>query len=164
MFRTKMLLICLAFLLVFIPYSVKADCDACSPDKCEECGCELKDGKCVYANFDPDGLKSCGNHTLTRIPSIIPKLTSIVYTIIQIAVPVLLVLFGSMDLIKGVIAAKEDEIKKGQQTLIQRLIIGALVFFVFVIVKFLVSVVADDNDRKTGVLGCAECFIEGKCD
>ena len=63
----------------------------------------------------------------------IPSTVHTIVLIIKIAVPVLLVIFGSIDLLKGVIAAKEDEIKKGQQVFIKRLIAGALVFFVFVV-------------------------------
>lgn len=81
----------------------------------------------------------------------------LVVLIIQIAVPVLLVVFGMMDLTKAVIAGKEDEIKKAQMIFVKRLIAGALVFFVFVIVKMLVSFVADDD----GIMNCANCFLNG---
>ena len=73
-------------------------------------------------------------------------------------VPVILVLFGMIDLMKAVIAGKEDEIKKNQMTFVKRLIAAALVFFVFVIVKLLVSFVADDS---TKIMNCVNCFING---
>ena len=57
---------------------------------------------------------------------------------------------------------EEDEIKKGQQAFVKRLIYAALVFFVLVIVKVLISAVADSSGSK--ILECAECFLEGKCD
>lgn len=161
MLKNKILLVFVAFLLVFLPYSVKADCNTCDPSKCEECGCVLKSDKCVYANYESD-YKSCGNKSLEKIPSILPKITSVAYTIIKIAVPILLVVFGSLDLVKGIMAAKDDDIKKGQQILIKRLIAGALVFFVFVVVQFAVSILADSN--KNTIIDCARCFIEGRCD
>ena len=102
---------------------------------------------------------SCGN--ITGIPKKIPELTSLAITIIQIAVPVILVVVGSLDLFKGVTAGKEDEIKKGQQTFIKRLVIGALIFFIIVIVKFLVSVVASGSD--TNIIECIDCFLSEKC-
>ncbi|MDD2377915.1 MAG: hypothetical protein PHD10_00760 [Bacilli bacterium] len=77
--------------------------------------------------------------------------------IIQIGVPILLVIWGMLDLGKAVVAQKEDEIKKGQQTFVKRLIAAAIVFFVIVIVKFVVSLVAGDdvsgNDCITQILG-----------
>lgn len=91
-----------------------------------------------------------------------PKIPNTVHTVIlviQIAVPVLLVIFGMMDLFKGITAQKEDEIKKGQQLFIKRLISAALIFFVIVIVKLLVSFAAG-GDSKT-IMDCANCFING---
>ena len=40
----------------------------------------------------------------------IPNLVSTIVTVIKIVVPVLLVIFGMIDLVKGVIAQKDDEI------------------------------------------------------
>lgn len=102
---------------------------------------------------------SCGN--VTDIPKIMPKLTSLAITIVQIAVPVILVLMGSLDLFKGITAGKEDEMKKGQQMFIKRLIVGAVIFFIVVIVKFLVSVVADTNVNN--IVDCIDCFVSNDC-
>ena len=63
-----------------------------------------------------------------------------------------------IDLMKAVIAQKEDEIKKAQMTFVKRLIAGALVFFVIVIVKMLISFVADDSKN---IMNCVNCFING---
>jgi hypothetical protein len=80
---------------------------------------------------------------------------------IQIAVPVILVIFGMIDLMKGVMAQKEDEIKKGQQTLTKRVIAALLVYFVVAITKFAISAVSNDKN----IINCANCFINGssKC-
>ena len=114
-----------------------------------------------YNNYSP-GTASCGDNLLTGIPNMIPKVVSIVYTIIQVAVPVILVVMGSLDLFKGITAGKEDEMKKGQQMFIKRLIAAALIFFVFVIVKVVISFVAEGD--STAIMECAECFINNKCD
>jgi len=93
--------------------------------------------------------------------SIDTKIADAVHTIIlaiQIAVPVVLVIFGSLDLFKGIIASKEDEIKKGQQTFIKRLIAAAIIFFVVAIVKIIVSLVADDSNK---IMPCVNCFLNG---
>lgn len=88
----------------------------------------------------------------------IAKTVHIVVLVIQIVVPVLLVVFGMIDLIKAVISGKDDEIKKNQMTFVKRLIAAAIVFFVFVIVKLLVSFVADDSKN---MMNCVNCFING---
>lgn len=116
----------------------------------------------TYNNYDKDGIVSCGSNLVSGIPVLIPKVVKIGYTIIQVAVPILLVVMGSLDLIKGLYASKEDEIKKGQQTFIKRLIAAALIFFVFAITKVIVSFAADGT--SSSILECAECFLEAKCD
>ena len=102
----------------------------------------------------------CGNGYLTKIPSFIPKVIHIVYLVIQIVVPIVLVIFGTIDLVKAVIGGKDDEIKKNQITFVKRLIAAAIVFFVFVIVKFVISLVADDS---ADLINCVNCFINGLC-
>lgn len=99
----------------------------------------------------------------TALPSVsidvkIANTVSTVITVIQIAVPVVLVIMGMLDLFKSVYAQKEDEIKKGRQTFVKRLIAAAVIFFVVAIVRLLVSFVAEDSE---GILSCADCFLNG---
>lgn len=95
----------------------------------------------------------------------VASIVRLVITLIQIGVPILLVVFGMLDLGKAVMAQKEDEIKKGQQTLIKRCIAAAIVFFVITIVRLLVSVLLRNNDEKGNITDCINCFIsnEGSC-
>ena len=93
-----------------------------------------------------------------QIDEKIANTVHIVILVIQIAVPIILVIFGMIDLMKAVIAGKEDEIKKNQMVFVKRLIAAAIVFFVFVIVKMLISFVADDSKN---LINCANCFING---
>lgn len=97
-----------------------------------------------------------------RIEYQLAKIIRYVILILQIAVPIILVLLGTIDLIKGMSAQKEDEIKKGQQIFIKRLISGAIVFFVFAIVKLVVSV-ASNGDREN-IMTCAYCFLKADKD
>ena len=61
----------------------------------------------TYNNYSPATV-SCGDGLLTSIPNAVPKVVSIAYTIIQIAIPVILVVMGTLDLFKGITAQKED--------------------------------------------------------
>lgn len=99
---------------------------------------------------------SCGN--VTNIPEKVPQFTNYVVNILQIAVPVILVIVGSLDLLKGVMASKEDEIKKGQQIFIKRLIIGVLIFFLVYLVKFVISLV-DNSTNSQNIANCIDCFL-----
>ena len=97
----------------------------------------------------------------TGIPDQIAHIIGLAVTLIQIIVPILLIIWGMLDLGKAVMAQKDDEIKKGQQTFIKRLIAAAIVFFVIAIVKMLISFVADDEDGS--LTNCFNCFVNGTC-
>ena len=63
---------------------------------------------------------NCGATSLT-IDSMLPQLVTTAVNLIKIGIPVLLIIFGMMDLGKAVMAQKEDEIKKGWQTFVKRM-------------------------------------------
>ena len=65
--------------------------------------------------------------------------------IFQIGIPILLIVFGMIDLGKAVIASKEDEIKKAQGMLIKRAIYAVAVFFVVTIVTVLFGIVVSSG-------------------
>lgn len=117
-----------------------------------------------YNNYE-SATVSCGSGLLNRItvPASIPKVVSLVYRVIQIAVPVVLVIMGMIDLAKSITSEKEDEIKKSQKLFIKRLISAGLIFFIFAATKFLISLVADNTKDKNKIIDCAECFINNEC-
>ena len=91
------------------------------------------------------------------------KIVDVVHVIIlaiQIFVPIVLVIYGMLDLAKAVMGQKEDEIKKGQQTFIKRIIAAAIVFFVITIVKMVLSFLAGGTENGS-IYQCVNCFIEG---
>ena len=97
------------------------------------------------------------------IPGVVidTKIANTVHTIIvviKIAVPILLIIFGMLDLGKAVVAAKEDEIKKGQQTFIKRAIAAVIVFFVLQIVQIIVRFISAGD---ANIAQCFNCFIHG---
>jgi hypothetical protein len=92
------------------------------------------------------------------IPGKLAYIISMVILIIQYFVPILLIIWGMLDLGKAVIASKEDEIKKGQQTFIKRIIAAIIVFFIVSIVKLVVNLVADPAD-KTGMTNCIKDLV-----
>lgn len=97
-----------------------------------------------------------------RIEYQIARIIRYVILILQIAVPIILVILGTVDLMKSVAAQKEDEIKKGQQIFVKRLIAGVLVFFVIALVKLVTSVAS--NGDPENVMTCAYCFLKADKD
>lgn len=123
-------------------------------------GCETtpKDYEEQYTNYDAGTDKYCGNNV--KLPSFLPNIVSKLYILIQILVPVVLVILGTMDLLKGIAAGKEDEIRKAQQSFFKRLIAAVLVFFVFAAVKLTLSLV---TKKSKNLLDCVDCVIRNKC-
>jgi len=99
----------------------------------------------------------CGSTTFT-MDSMLPNLVTTIINIIKIGVPLLLIIFGMLDLGKAVMAQKEDEIKKGQQIFIKRLIAAVIVFLVVFVVQLAINLVAGDD--KAGIWKCIDCFID----
>ena len=155
----------LLLLLLLVPFSVFADCSDCTYPNCAECGCvpsSAEENKCVYNNFDSHRTyKSCGNGLLDEIPPTVIDITKLVYNVIQVFVPVVLVMYGSVDLVKAVVAGKEDDIKKNQKTFVKRILSALIIFFIFSAVKLVVSLSSDNSES---IVKCAECFIDGVCD
>ncbi len=68
--------------------------------------------------------------------------------LIQIGVPIILIVLGTIDLGKAVIASKEDEIKNAQKMLVKRAIYAVAIFFVATIVTLVFSLFASTGDDK----------------
>lgn len=101
---------------------------------------------------------TCGGTGLVFSGSF-PYVISSAITIIKIVVPILLIIFGMLDLGKAVVASKEDEIKKGQHTFIKRTVTAVIVFFAIQLVQIIIRFVSN-NDAS--VTSCFNCFINGK--
>lgn len=76
--------------------------------------------------------------------------------IIRIVIPVLIILLGTLDLGKAVLAGEDKKIKEAQKSFIRRLIYGVAIFFIFVIVEVifgLLGVETKEGDSKI----CWDC-------
>ena len=110
----------------------------------------------VYA-VDIAGCNAVLNNV--KIDTRLANTVATIIKVIQIAVPIVLVIFGMLDLFKSITASKEDEIQKSRGVFVKRLISAVLVFFVIAIVKIIISFAAGtDNDN---IVSCANCFLNG---
>lgn len=88
-----------------------------------------------------------------------PIMTIIGYVIfaIKVIVPVILVLFGMIDLTKAIMEKDESNIKKAQSLLIKRIIYGVAVYLVVTIVSLIMNlIVSDDSSWKS----CVKCAFD----
>ena len=109
----------------------------------------------ILADINTDATYTCGALDL-EFSGMLPNIVHIIVLIIKIVVPILLIVFGMMDLAKAVMAQKEDEIKKGQQTFVKRLIAAIIVFFIVTVVQMVIGFLAGDEDSVTS---CFDCFV-----
>jgi len=103
------------------------------------------------------GNLTCGN-TSFKFHKSLPNFTNVIFDLLKIATPVIVIITGMLDMFKAVAAQKEDEIKKGQQKLLRRLLAGAIVFLVFVIVETAIHAFAEANDAQNA-MDCVDCFL-----
>lgn len=80
----------------------------------------------------------------TGLAPVINIIKSVV-NLIQWGVPMVLIVYGMIDLGKAVMAGKEDEMKKAQGTLMKRFIYAVAVFIVVFLVQTVMGIVADAN-------------------
>ncbi len=71
-----------------------------------------------------------------------------ILTIIQFAIPILLIIMGTVDLGKAVMSSDDKEIKGATSKLIKRAIAAVAVFFVPLLVNLLIGMVANSGDSN----------------
>ena len=76
-----------------------------------------------------------------------------IFNIMKIIIPIIIILIGTIDLIKAMIANDTDASKKAQNMFIKRLIIGIAIFFVFPIASFIMNLIGNSMDNN-----CMDCF------
>lgn len=72
-----------------------------------------------------------------------------IFPLVQIVIPIGLIIYGTIDLGKAVIASDEKEVKAAQSRLIKRFIYAALIFFVTTLVSALMGIVATGGEGDT---------------
>ena len=71
--------------------------------------------------------------------------------IVQIGIPIILIVLGTIDLGKAVVSSDDAEVKKAQGRLIKRCIYAVAVFFVATFVILLFNLVAQSDTKETDI-------------
>lgn len=93
------------------------------------------------------------------------KIINIVITIAKILVPILLIIYGSIDYGKAALSDDQDALEKTTQLLIKKVIVGVMIFMIPTIVNSLISFSQSSKDKtdKNGTFSkCALCFAGDK--
>ena len=89
----------------------------------------------------------------------------IIYRLVKIfqwGIPIALILYGTIDLGKAVIASDEKEIKSAQSRLIKRFIYAALVFLVVVLVEAFMNLVSSGDSDDSDTSSWLKCWIAAR--
>lgn len=83
-----------------------------------------------------------------------------IFFVLKIIIPILLIIFGCIDVGKAIIASKDDEIKKSIKTLAVRAIAGIIIFFVPTILNLVVKLI-DNSEVYNGTFwDCTKCMLK----
>lgn len=135
----KKKIISLIILIMLFPLGVKA------VDEIETC---VKD--------DVSYIQECA-----CIPAAVADVTSFVYKGLKIAGPVLLIIIGSFNLGKAIVATDEKGIEKAKKNLVNKFIAAAAIFLVFSIIQMAISIVSDRTEELTGNGSCLNILLNG---
>lgn len=81
-----------------------------------------------------------------------------IFPVIQIGVPILLILMGTLDLGKAVISNDDKEIKGATGKLVKRAIMAIAVFFVVTLVRLVMGWLAKANSADVKESSWAKCW------
>ena len=90
-----------------------------------------------------------------------PFLTLVGYvvTIIKIVIPLLLIIFGMLDVVKSVFAGKPDEVTKNLRSFAMRCIAAILIFFIPSIVGVLLNAVYQTGETDANGWRCCWEYV-----
>lgn len=88
------------------------------------------------------------------------QIVGYVLLIFKVVIPVLLIIFGMVDLGKAVIASKSDEVKKATSSLMMRAIAAVAIFLIPTIIGVIMGFVSDfkESGAKDDFEVCKACI------
>lgn len=104
------------------------------------------------------------------IDPIVPSFVSLIINAIKIIIPIVLIVFGIVEMFKAATANDEKVMKEAQGKLIKRIIYAVLIFFIVAIVQLVFSILGKAGEGsnttvdKTNINACIKCFTNYSSD
>lgn len=93
------------------------------------------------------------------------KLVGNILNIFKIVIPLIIIIFGMIDLGKAVMSSKPEEVSKSAKSLLFRIIAGIVIFFVPTLIGFVFTIVDSFGDVSSDYEVCSKCITHPKnCD
>lgn len=95
-----------------------------------------------------------------QIDPMVPAFIRLLINAIKIIVPIILIIFGIIEMLKAATANDEKVMKEAQGKLIKRIVYAVLIFFIVAIVQLVFNVLAKagSNESKNEIPACISCF------
>lgn len=104
-----------------------------------------------------------------EIDPIVPGVVRTVINTIKIVIPIVLIVFGIIEMFKAATANDEKVMKEAQGKLIKRIIYAVLIFFVVAIVQLVFKLLASSGTANgtskvdgDDISACISCFVSDK--
>ncbi len=98
-----------------------------------------------------------------EIPALLPSFVSKLVLILQLAVPIILIVTGSIRYAKAVMSGDDKVIKETNSSFIKSIIAAVVIFLSIAIVKFAFNIFDQANNSDGSSNSCVACFISGNC-
>ena len=89
----------------------------------------------------------------TEEMSVVVSAVKTIFTLIQIAIPGVLIVLGTIDMFKAMASGDEKKTKEAQRTFIRRLIYAVVAFLIPFIIRLVFNFVANNIGVKEGAAG-----------
>ncbi|MBR1748606.1 MAG: hypothetical protein IJ743_02280 [Bacilli bacterium] len=93
------------------------------------------------------------------------QIVGYIFMVFKIVIPILLIIWGMLDLGKAVVGAKDDEIKKATKSLAMRAISAIIIFFLPTLVSMVMGLIGSFGDVQEDWKVCRTCITtpNGDC-
>ena len=99
----------------------------------------------------------CGN--AAHIPKPVPQLTTVAYTLLIVATPLVLIVFSIITLVKAIMSGNIDDVSKAKGKLLKKVIYTAVIFLVAGLTRFIINRVTTNGEDKNTFAACMKCFL-----
>ncbi|MCH5167237.1 MAG: hypothetical protein J1F35_05015 [Erysipelotrichales bacterium] len=153
--KIKKILILILFALAFIPNSVFAakSCESYTADSCPLNNCLVEDGKCVKGHI---GENFCSQDDVIKAV----RVTGYFVLAMRIAVPLIIIIFGTFDIYKAVFGGDEKSLSASAKKFGIRFLIGFSVFLLPSILHIILSTLNSYNAISDDANICQTCLLK----
>ena len=79
--------------------------------------------------------------------------------VLKVLIPVVIIIFGIIDLVKALTANKDDAINSAAKSILMRVIVGIVIFFVPTIIRTVLRLVNEASPYLSKASACEECLL-----